>query len=209
MLRTAKVMKKRRQQCAADRASETAKKIWQRPRTLQIEHASSTPPERPAFFHEGDGLQPPTVKYVVRRVHPTGKTVRELAVMSASPTPSVATTGSEAIPLSATVGRVKSRVESGEERRKYRHLEPIKSTSLCLRPPPYVLVGVCLLATPRVVAAGGASDSAGQSTSTYRVPTRPLCAIGQSWYTFSENGTNYRTPTADSQRDSPGKQGMG
>ena len=60
------------------------------------------------------------MKSVLGRVHPFLKTVSELAVVSASPTPLMAPTSSEAIPPKATVARVKSleqMVEKGVEKR--------------------------------------------------------------------------------------------
>ena len=48
----------------------------------------------------------PTGKSVARRVRPILKTVSELAVVSPSPMPAMASTSSEAPPLNTTVGRV-------------------------------------------------------------------------------------------------------
>ena len=53
----------------------------------------------------------PTVKSVLGRGQPRRKIVSELAGVSASPTPAMAFTRSEATSLNSTVGRVKSRVQ--------------------------------------------------------------------------------------------------
>ena len=60
-------------------------------------------------------IKAPTVRSVVRRVQPTLQAVSELAVLSASTTPVMAPTRSEATPLNITVGRVKSRVDRVEK----------------------------------------------------------------------------------------------
>ena len=60
------------------------------------------------------GRKPPKVKSVVRLLPPTLETLSEPAVVSASPTAMLATIRSELTPLTASVSRVKLRVERVE-----------------------------------------------------------------------------------------------
>ena len=55
------------------------------------------------------------MRSIVRRVQPSLQAVSEPAVVSASPSPAMASTRSEATPLNTTVGRVKSRVHMVEK----------------------------------------------------------------------------------------------
>ena len=114
----------------------TAQEIegWQAERVTQLKkkekHGSdqesikaSTTISRTQKEHSSSNAMAPkalTVKSVGGREQPIHETVRETVVVSASPTPTLATTRSEPTPLSATVGRVTSRVarvETGVERR--------------------------------------------------------------------------------------------
>ena len=82
--------------------------------------------------------------------------------------PNVASTGSQASPLSAPVSGSESPVEHVEKVGEKRDTSKL-ATSCCLRPTHYTRVGVYLYSKPSVVTEGRASYSSRHFTAAYRV----------------------------------------